>query len=83
MTKMYIPAYQIKAGYRELEGRIIDPQTFKSELYLWHSFKIGRDVFASPVEARAEAEKLRLARIASLTKSLAKLNSLSHAVLGL
>lgn len=75
MTTMYEPAYSIKAGYRAVDG-VIEGNHLKSGYRWW---VIGKDVYASPVEARAAAERRRLVRVASLTRQLEKLNLLSHA----
>lgn len=42
---------------------------------------VGKDVFPTAAEARVEAEKRRVVRVASLTKQLSKLNALSHGTL--
>ena len=81
MIEVWAPAYSNKSGVKKLSGHLwgMQQNMFRKGNGYGVSRMIGRDVFLTADEARAEAEKRRLARIAALERQLAKLNALSHA----
>jgi len=74
MKQYYAPAYTLKKGYTTFEGEM-DKEHVKHK-YRW--LRLGKDAFASPVDAIAVAEAQRLERVASLRKSLTKLEALTY-----
>ena len=73
----WLAKYSLTGGIKELShvARVSD----NGYIYLqgtWEIYKIGKEVFENRYEAVAAAETMRLKKIASLKKQLAKLEKL-------
>jgi hypothetical protein len=76
----YLTKYALTEGIKEVtarnygdDGTYVYPEGYTS----WFSFKLGRDVFESRADAVKAAEAMRIKKIASLRKQIAKLEKLS------
>jgi len=75
MKQYYAPAYTLKKGYKAFQFEPLkEGRVFFGGFWL----RVGEGAFESPIEAIAVAEAQRLERVASLRKSLTKLESLTY-----
>jgi len=79
MAAFYVTKYALTGGIRKIEGEAdksrYDDRLIVRDGYNW--LVLGRDVFADESDANADAEKRRIAKIASLRKQIAKLEKLT------
>ena len=75
MKTYYIPKYTQVKGYKIIQSDYIYNMYVRVE---YARLKIGRDIFLAQADAIAHAEEQRQNRIASLRKSLAKLEALTY-----
>lgn len=78
MPKMYLTKCALSGGIKEIEAvpTYTDGWVRDQDNYLGGSHRVGVDVFASLDEAKADVEKRRIKRLASLKKQIAKLEKL-------
>ncbi len=80
MTKYWITKYALSGDgiiQRDGERRESGYISIKLTERHWHqSFKLGSDVFETEGEAKIDADKKRLKKIASLKKQIAKLEAM-------
>jgi hypothetical protein len=75
----YVPAYQLKCGYRAVAGELLRGTDFINVPGRHHrKLRFGREIFASIHEALVIAREQRDDRIASLRGTLAKLEKLAY-----
>ena len=75
----WLSKYALSEGVQACDGVELDTndQTIKLAGYGWNYFKLGRDVHESESAAKKAAEDMRLKKIASLKKQIAKLEKMS------
>lgn len=73
----WVSKYALTDGVMTANG---DPYVFDERFInldgRWSSFRLGRDVHTTEAEAKKAAESMRLKKIASLKKQIAKLEEL-------
>lgn len=80
MKSLWISKYALTDGVKaaDWDGRVsaggyVEPAGHSA----WAMFKLGKDAHETEADARKEAEAMRLAKIASLKKQLAKLEAMA------
>lgn len=78
MSEFYVTKYALSGGIQRVTGKLTNDGQYVT--YEPHGFaRYGRDAFINSMEAQADAEKRRVAKIASLRKQIAKLEKLTFA----
>ena len=77
MTKIWISKYALSTGIscHDWDGKISE-HGYVSPRGLWTSQKLGASAHLTQGEAIARAEKMRIAKIAALAKSIKKMEAL-------
>lgn len=72
----YLSKYALSDGIKVVEADDVSDGYVRPDGYYWISFKLGRDIHETEAAAKAAAESMRLKKIASLKKQIAKLEAM-------
>jgi hypothetical protein len=80
--KLWLSKYALTDGVKEVESKCAESagEKYISLVGWWNSFRMGREIWLTKAEAIAAAEAMRVKKIASLRKQIAKLEKLSFGV---
>ena len=79
MTKetFYLSKYALSGGVKEVRGVLKDDYVSAIDgLFSFQSYRLGRDIFERREDAVTAANRLRMAKIASLQKQIKKLEGM-------
>lgn len=77
MKTYYLSKYALSDGIKAVESDDTGSDYIRPHGYVsFYSYKLGRDIHETEAAAKAEAEKMRVKKIASLKKQIAKLEQM-------